>query len=50
MDDPVLSDEAAAGVYDFLQAFMMAFESGYLHQLKQYDQQGSIHKKREDLI
>jgi hypothetical protein len=36
IDTPILSDEAAAGAYDFLQAFMMAFESHYFEQLRRY--------------
>lgn len=39
IDTPRLSDEAAVGAYEFLQAFMMAFESHYFCQLRRYNQQ-----------
>lgn len=36
---PELTDEAVAGLYDFLHEFILAFESHYYQQLQQYYQQ-----------
>ncbi len=38
---PALSDEVVVGVYDFLHAFMNAFESHYFSQLQRYYRQSS---------
>lgn len=38
---PSLNDESVAGVRNFLQELMIAFEARYYHQLQRYDRKSS---------
>ena len=42
IDAPILDDESAANVYQFLQDLTLAFESQYYNQLKRFNKNNNV--------